>query len=135
MLFPLYVGVTPADLRRAATSSPTSTTAPACGPEAGTSRFFIFPLWESAVKRPGDYMWEVLLGLFGYERIGRNRYLKLFFFPFELRARPRRPDRLVRQAGQAQPARTPLRPGHPDLVAAAPPPADVRSRRRISPGA
>src|SRR6185436_5898078 len=49
------------------------------GTDAGTSRFWFFPLWESAVKRPGDYMWEALLGLFGWERIGRNRYLKLFF--------------------------------------------------------
>jgi hypothetical protein len=58
------------------------------GPDAGTSRFWFFPLWESAVKRPGDYMWEALLGLFGWERIGRNRYLKLFFIPFELSPLP-----------------------------------------------
>ncbi len=58
------------------------------GPEAGTSRLFIFPFWESAVKRPGDYMWEALLGLFGFERIGRNRYLKLLFIPFELQPAP-----------------------------------------------
>jgi hypothetical protein len=54
------------------------------GPAAGTSRFLFFPFFESEVKRPGDYLWEALLGLFGYERIGRNRYLKLFFYPFEL---------------------------------------------------
>jgi hypothetical protein len=54
------------------------------GPDAGTYRFLFVPFWESAVKRPGDYMWEALLGLFGWERIGRNRYLKLFFYPFEL---------------------------------------------------
>jgi hypothetical protein len=54
------------------------------GPATGTSRFFFFPFFESEVKRPGDYMWEALLGLFGYERIGRNRYLKLLFYPFEL---------------------------------------------------
>jgi hypothetical protein len=58
------------------------------GPEAGTSRLFVFPFWESAVKRPGDYMWEALLGLFGFERIGRNRYLKLLFIPFELQPAP-----------------------------------------------
>jgi hypothetical protein len=58
------------------------------GADEGTSRFWIFPLWESAVKRPGDYMWEALLGLFGWERIGRNRYLKLFFIPFELTPAP-----------------------------------------------
>jgi hypothetical protein len=32
------------------------------GPDQGTSRLFFFPFWESAVKRPGDYMWEALLG-------------------------------------------------------------------------
>ena len=58
------------------------------GPAAGTSRFFFFPFFESEVKRPGDYMWEALLGLFGWERIGRNRYLKLFFYPFELEPIP-----------------------------------------------
>jgi hypothetical protein len=58
------------------------------GVEAGTSRLFIFPLWESAIKRPGDYMWEVLLGLFGWERIGRNRYLKVLFFPLKLEPAP-----------------------------------------------
>ena len=58
------------------------------GTAAGTSRLFIFPLWESAEKRPGDTMWEVLLGLFGYERIGRNRYLKVLFVPFQLDPAP-----------------------------------------------
>jgi hypothetical protein len=58
------------------------------GPEAGTSRLLIFPFWESAVKRPGDYLWEAFLGLFGWERIGRNRYLKLLFIPFELSPAP-----------------------------------------------
>jgi hypothetical protein len=29
-------------------------------------------------------MWEVLLGVLGWERIGRNRYLKVLFIPFEL---------------------------------------------------
>jgi hypothetical protein len=58
------------------------------GTQAGTSRLFVFPFWESGSKRPGDTMWEVLLGLFGYERIGRNRYLKVLFFPFELEPAP-----------------------------------------------
>jgi len=30
----------------------------------------------------------VFLGLFGWERIGRNRYLKLLFIPFELSPAP-----------------------------------------------
>jgi hypothetical protein len=54
------------------------------GPEAGTSHFWFVPFWESQVKRPGDYMWEALLGVLGWERIGRNRYLKVLFIPFEL---------------------------------------------------
>ena len=49
---------------------------------------FVFPFWESEVKRPGDYMWEALLGVLGWERIGRNRFLKLLFIPFELEAAP-----------------------------------------------
>jgi hypothetical protein len=56
--------------------------------EAGTSHLFVFPFWESQVKRPGDYMWEALLGLVGWERIGRNRFLKLLFIPFQLEAAP-----------------------------------------------
>ena len=46
----------------------------------GTWRLLIPPLFEAAVQRPGDFRWEVLGGLFGKERIGRNHYLKLFFF-------------------------------------------------------
>ena len=38
---------------------------------------------------PGlDYMWEALLGVVGWERIGRNRFLKLLFIPFRLEAAP-----------------------------------------------
>lgn len=59
------------------------------GSSAGTSRLIVFPLWESEVKRPGDYMWEALLGLVGYERAGRNRFLKVLFIPFEMQAVPR----------------------------------------------
>jgi hypothetical protein len=58
------------------------------GPDGGTSRLLILPFWESRVKRPGDYLWEALLGLFGWERIGRNRYLKILFIPFELSPAP-----------------------------------------------
>jgi hypothetical protein len=72
------------------------------GTAAGTSRLFIFPLWESAEKRPGDAMWEVLLGLFGYERIGRNRYVKVLFVPFQLSPAP--------AAQTAWYGRTPQRP-------------------------
>jgi hypothetical protein len=72
------------------------------GPD-GTYRRIIVPLFESAVKRRGDYMWEVLGGLFGHERVGRNRYLKIFFLTFESKApartqtswysQPQRPSR------------------------------------------
>jgi hypothetical protein len=48
--------------------------------EDGTWRLLIPPLFEAAVARPGDFRWEILGGLFGKERIGRNHYLKLFFF-------------------------------------------------------
>jgi len=58
------------------------------GSAAGTSHLFVFPFWESEVKRPGDYMWEVLLGIVGGERIGRNRFLKVLFIPFELKPAP-----------------------------------------------
>jgi hypothetical protein len=58
------------------------------GPAEGTDRLIIFPLWESGAKRRGDTMWEILLGLFGYERIGRNRYVRLFFIPFSLEPAP-----------------------------------------------
>jgi hypothetical protein len=44
------------------------------------------PLYRSAVYRPGDYMWEVLGGLFGQERIGRKRFLKVVFLRFETEA-------------------------------------------------
>lgn len=58
------------------------------GTAVGTSRTMVFPFWESAVKRPGDTMWEVLFGLFGYERVGRNRFMRLFFIPVELEPTP-----------------------------------------------
>jgi hypothetical protein len=58
------------------------------GSEAGTSHLFVFPFWESEVKRPGDSMWEALLGVVGWERIGRNRFLKLLFIPFQLEPAP-----------------------------------------------
>ncbi|MCA9671759.1 MAG: hypothetical protein KC503_39440 [Myxococcales bacterium] len=43
--------------------------------------FHFFPLFTVARDRPGDFRWEVLPGgLFGYQRIGRNRFVKLLFF-------------------------------------------------------
>jgi hypothetical protein len=87
VVFPFYVGV----------KRPTSDTTyvfpniyyrKGRGSETGTSHLFVFPFWESQVKRPGDTMWEALLGVVGWERIGRNRFLKLLFIPFELEAAP-----------------------------------------------
>jgi hypothetical protein len=61
----------------------------AAGEPDGTWRYIVAPFYDAAVKRPGDFQWEVLGGLFGHERIGRNRYLKLFFMSFELAPAPR----------------------------------------------
>ena len=83
VLFPFYFGV-----RRPTWEGtfifPSIWISKGLGPEAGTSHFWFVPFWESQVKRPGDHMWEVLLGVLGWERIGRNRYLKVLFIPFEL---------------------------------------------------
>jgi hypothetical protein len=87
VVFPFYVGV-----RRLTSDTtyvfPNIYYRKGLGSNAGTSHLFVFPFWESEVKRPGDYMWEALLGLVGWERIGRNRFLKLLFIPFELEAAP-----------------------------------------------
>ena len=52
----------------------------------GTWQRVLAPLYRSAVYRPGDYMWEVLGGLFGQERIGHKRFLKIVFLRFETEA-------------------------------------------------
>jgi hypothetical protein len=87
IVFPFYVGV-----RRPTFAAnyvfPNIYYRKGLGSEAGTSHLFVFPFWESEVKRPGDTMWEALLGVVGWERIGRNRFLKLLFIPFELEAAP-----------------------------------------------
>lgn len=53
-----------------------------------TYGLYVFPLFFSQRKRPGDLKWEALLGLFGYERIGRNRLMTLFFYTFPLEPEP-----------------------------------------------
>jgi hypothetical protein len=55
----------------------------------GTWHTVVAPFYAAAVKRPGDFMWEVLGGLFGHETVGRNRYLKVFFIRFEQEPAPR----------------------------------------------
>jgi hypothetical protein len=87
VLFPFYVGVR-RPTYQASYVFPNIYYRKGLGAEAGTSHLFVFPIWESEIKRPGDYMWEALLGLVGWERIGRNRFLKLLFIPFELEAAP-----------------------------------------------
>ena len=62
--------------------------APAGQPD-GTWHTVVAPFYAAAVKRPGDFSWEVLGGLFGHESVGRNRYLKLFFMRFEQEPAPR----------------------------------------------
>ena len=66
--------------------------APDGTPDGTDHRFVgvVLPVYESAVKRPGDFMWRLLLGLVGGERIGHHRYLRLFwFFDVELEPAPK----------------------------------------------
>jgi hypothetical protein len=64
---------------------------------------FVLPFYDSGVKRPGDFMWNILGGLVGHESIGVHNYLRLFwFFNFETGAAPR-----AQTAWYSQPARTP----------------------------
>jgi len=87
IVFPFYVGVR-RPTYEASFVLPNIYYRKGLGSAAGTSHLFVFPFWESEVKRPGDFMWEALLGVVGWERIGRNRFLKLLFIPFELEAAP-----------------------------------------------
>lgn len=49
-----------------------------------TYDFWFFPLVRVQRPRVGDFNLEIIFNLFGYKRVGRNRILSLFFFPFEL---------------------------------------------------
>ncbi|HEX2660481.1 MAG TPA: hypothetical protein VHU40_19505, partial [Polyangia bacterium] len=81
------------------------------GEPDGTWRFFVPPLFDAAVQRPGDFRWDILAGMFGSERIGRNRYMTLFFYTFETKkaaatqtswyGQPRRPSRVHPARGLA----------------------------------
>jgi hypothetical protein len=53
------------------------------GSDDGTYRLLIPPLFETAVKRPGDSMWAVLGGLFGKEKIGQRHFMQVLFMTFE----------------------------------------------------
>ena len=76
------------------------------GTPDGTYRRFVgvvVPFYDSAVKRPGDFAWNVLGGIVGRERIGSHRYLRLLWFlNFETGAAPR-----AQTAWYSQPVRTP----------------------------
>jgi hypothetical protein len=47
------------------------------GKDEGTYRVVFIPLLEFGRPRPADLSWDVLGGLVGYSRIGRNRVLRL----------------------------------------------------------
>lgn len=49
-----------------------------------TWRFVFFPLVDVKRERAHDIQVDVLGGLFGYGRVGRNRLLKIFFYDFAL---------------------------------------------------
>jgi hypothetical protein len=49
-----------------------------------TWQYLFLPFVEVAEKRPGDFKLSFFGGLVSYERIGRNRRIKLFFIPIKL---------------------------------------------------
>ena len=64
---------------------------------------FVIPFYDSGVKRPGDFEWNILGGLIGHETIGHHQYVRfLWFFNVEHGAAPR-----AQTAWYSQPARTP----------------------------
>ncbi len=56
-----------------------------------TYDFWFVPLFRMQRPRPGDINVEVLLGMFGYKRVGRNRILTLLFLPITLEAAKGKP--------------------------------------------
>ena len=76
------------------------------GSPDGTYRRFVgvvLPFYDSGVKRPGDFLWNILGGLVGRERIGHHRYLRLFWvINVETEPAPR-----AQTAWYSQPARAP----------------------------
>ena len=70
------------------------------GTPDGTYRRFVLPFYDSGVERPGDFMWEILGGLVGHERIGRHQFLRLFYLTFETGPAPR-----AKTAWYSQPVR------------------------------
>lgn len=50
----------------------------------GLYRFMFIPLVDVHRKRVGDIHVETLFGIVGYERVGKNRFLTLFYYTFPL---------------------------------------------------
>lgn len=50
-----------------------------------TYQLLFLPLFEVSRKRPGDFKFSLLGGLVGYEREGRNRFLRLLFITIKLK--------------------------------------------------
>lgn len=55
-----------------------------------TYDFWFIPFVRVQRKRPQDINVEVLLNMFGYERVGRNRFLSFFWIPIKLEPTPGR---------------------------------------------
>ena len=64
----------------------------------GTYNFLFIPLFQVQRKRPQDLKVEVLGGIWGYERVGRNRLMTIFFYTF-----PLEPDEGIAPATQPAP--------------------------------
>ncbi len=72
-----------------------------------TYDFHVLPLFRLQRKRPQDIKVSVLGGLAGYERIGRNRYLKLLFIPIELAPAKASSAATISSAAKARPSPRP----------------------------
>jgi len=70
-----------------------------------TYQFLFLPLFEVARKRPGDFKFSFLGGLFAYERIGRNRFIRLLFIPINLPPLKSTPGAPSGPSGPSGPAR------------------------------
>ena len=49
-----------------------------------TFNFWFIPLLQVQRRRPGDFKWDFLAGVAGYERVGKNRQIKILFIPIDL---------------------------------------------------
>lgn len=67
-----------------------------------TYDFYLVPLFSVHRQRPGDFRLDILGRLFGYERVGRNRLLTLFFYTFPLEPLPAKTPPARQPQGPAQ---------------------------------